>query len=154
MRPEVRKRTVRAGVMACSLLSAMAVSCGHSDTAVSGTSGIALPGRVIWATTLHPEGCDATACQATYRVRIANTTHADLFVQSCEVLHPPTHALSTLPIAGLAGLSLHARATRRWTASFQLDATPEKIHDLAGATLRCSGEHQPDDIPAAARTEP
>ena len=91
--------------IACSLLAAMAVSCRtEADTAVSGTSAVALPGRVVWATALHPEGCDASACQATYRVRITNRTDEDLFVASCDVLKPPTRALTTLPIADLAGL--------------------------------------------------
>lgn len=146
---------MHAGIVACLLLAAMAASCRpDSDTEVSGTAGVALPGRVVWATTLHPERCDATSCQATYRVRITNTTDTDLFVPSCAVVKPPTLALATLPITGLAGLPLHGGATRLWTASFQLDATPEKIHDLAGATLRCSGETQPDDFAAAVRTEP
>jgi len=155
MQLEVRGRTVRAGLIACSLLAVVAVSCRPGvDTAVSGTSGVALPGRVIWATALHPEACDSTACQATYRVRITNSTDEDLFVASCEVRKPPARTLTTLPIVELTGVPVRAGRTRLWTASFQLDATPEKIHDLAGTSLRCSGEHAPDDIQAAARTEP
>jgi hypothetical protein len=121
---------------------------------VSGTSGIALPGGVVWATALHPDACSRTECQATYRVRITNTTDQDLFVSSCEVVKPRTPAVTALPITGLAALQIGAGATRLWTASFRLDASPKEIHALAGATLRCSGEDQPEDAPAAARTEP
>jgi hypothetical protein len=140
---------VRAGRIVFAVLALLAVSCRPDEGAVvSGTSGIALPGRVIWAVSMHPERCSETACQATYRVRISNPTNEDLFVKSCQVANPRSHAITTLPITGLAGLSIHARGTRIWTASFQLRASPTSIHELAGAKLRCAGEDRPDDIPA------
>ena len=146
---------MRAGPIVCVMLAVVATSCRPDQGAVvSGTSGVALPGRVVWATTLHPDRCSDTECQATYRVRIANPTDQDLFVSSCDVVKPADAAVTTLPITGLAGLPIHAGATRLWTASFQLAATPEEIHALAGATLRCSGESEPDDLSAAGRTEP
>ena len=145
---------MRAAHVAFAMLWLLAVSCRPDEGAlVSGTSGIALPGRVIWAVSMHPERCTETACQATYRVRISNPTRRDLFVGSCEIVHPSADAVGTLPIAGLAGLSIHARATRMWTASFQLQADPVSIHQLAGAKLRCDGQDQPDDIPAAVRVD-
>jgi hypothetical protein len=155
MRAREVSSEVRAGQIVCSLLAVVAVSCRpDQDATVSGTSGVALPGRVVWATALHPEGCSETECQATYRVRITNPTDADLFVSSCEVVKPPTSAVTTLPITGLAGLPIHEDGTRLLTVSFQLGATPQAIHALAGATLRCSGENERDDLSAAGRTEP
>ena len=146
---------MRAGPIVCAVLAMAAISCRPDQGAVvAGTSGVALPGRVVWATTLHPDRCSDAECQATYRVRIANPTDKDLFVSSCEVVKPEDAAVATLPITGLAGLPIHAGATRLWTASFQLAATPEEIHALAGATLRCSGEEEPDDLSAAGRTDP
>lgn len=146
---------MRAGPIVCAVLAVVAVSCRSDQGAVvAGTSGVALPGRVVWATTLHPDRCSDTECQATYRVRIANPTEQDLFVSSCDVVKPADGAVATLPITGLAGLPIHAGATRLWTASFQLPATQEEIHALAGATLRCSGDNDPDDLSAAGRTDP
>ena len=132
---------VRARLIVISLLTLSAVTCRVDPGAqVEGTSGIALPGRVIWATALHPDACGRDECQATYRVRIVNTSDRDLFVRECEVLRPPIATLTTLPIAGLDGLSIPGDADRIWTASFQLAASPQEIHELAGRTLRCSGD--------------
>lgn len=128
------------------LLILSAVTCGSGPSAeVAGVSGIALHGRVIWATVLHPERCSDGVCQASYRIRISNTSRRDLYVQGCEVRSPPTPALATLPVMGLAGLPIRARATRSWTASFQLPATPKKIHELVSAALRCSGDDGQDN---------
>jgi hypothetical protein len=99
---------------------------------------VELAGKVVWATALHPDGCDDKACQATYQVRIKNETDTVLYVPECRVEQPTARGLAQLPIMG-AGLQVRAGATQTWISASQLSATPSAIRRLTGATLRCLG---------------
>ena len=97
-----------------------------------------LVGKVMWAVALYPDRCDATACQATYQVRIENKTDSLLYVSTCRVMRPAAARISQLPIMG-SGLQVRAGATLTWISSSQLSAKPSDIRRLTGASLRCIG---------------
>jgi len=126
-------RTVFA--LLCSVLAtASLLSCG-AEVQEPQTE---LAGKVMWAVALYPDRCDATACQATYQVRLENETDTVLYVSTCRVKRPAAAGISQLPIMG-SGLQVRAGATLTWISSFQLSATPSDIRRLTGASLHCIG---------------
>ena len=79
----------------CSVLAtASLLSCG-AEVQEPQTE---LAGKVMWAVALYPDRCDATACQATYQVRIENETDTVLYVSTCRVMRPAAAGISQLPI--------------------------------------------------------
>jgi hypothetical protein len=127
---------MRSGSVATLLLLFALGACGFGQAGVhrAETLTTPFPGTVLSAHVRHG-GCSQEGCPFVYRVSITNPTDRDANVQTCTLAEPLS---IQLPVMGIAGLDVPARATRTVDARFVLPVQPSDASNLIGR-VSCTG---------------